>query len=204
MLFILERFTFLDKWQDIKNIAIYFYFRQNFVLKILYMYFINIYFFHKFTSLPSLCILLMIKTEEEILMLSNSCPWNSLLLGDSVLCLNIGLNDFSRLLKPKLMSKPRNTLKSLSNELSFYWSPLWGLREANNEIAEDVIHHPQLSVSHMKFKVLLTVHRPQSPYLHHMKLKALWMTHSKILNEFGHGDWSDVVTCLCMEPRQDK
>lgn len=161
-------------------------------------------FFHKFTSLTSLCILLMIKTEEEILMLSNSCPWNSLLLGNSVLCLNIGFNDFSRLLKPKLMSKPRNTLKSLSNELSFYWSPLWGLREANNEIAEDVIHHPQLSVSHMKFKVLLTVHRPQRPYLHHMKPKALWMTRSKILNEFGHGDWSDVVTCLCMEPRQDK
>lgn len=75
-------------------------------------------------------------------MLSTPAPWNSLLLGDSVPCLNIGLNDFSRLLKPKLMSKPRNTLKSPSNELLSYCSLLWRLRDANNEIAEGVVHHP--------------------------------------------------------------
>lgn len=131
-----------EKWQNIKNIAIFSYFRQYVIPKIFYLYFINIYFFfNKFTSLTSLCILLMIKTEEEMLVLSSLAPWNSLLLGDSVPCLNIGLNDFSRLLKPKLMSKPRNTLKSPSNELLSYCSLLWGLRDINNEIAADV-HHP--------------------------------------------------------------
>lgn len=135
-----------------------------------------------------------------MLVLSTLAPWNSLLLVDSVLCLNIGLNDFSRLLKLKLMSKPRNTLKSLSNELLSYGSLLWGLRDANNEIAEDVVHHPQLNVSHMKFKFLFIVHLPQSPCLHHMKPKALWRTRSKLLNEFGHGDWSDVVTCSAWSP----
>jgi hypothetical protein len=58
--------------------------------------------------------------KEELVMFSNSCSPISLLVDDSVLCLNIELNNFSRFLVFKVISKPENIIKTLPNEYLSY------------------------------------------------------------------------------------
>lgn len=148
----------------------------------------------------------MINMEEEMLVFSNSCHWNSLLWGDSALCLNIELNNFSRFLKFKLVSKPENILKNQSNVCLSHCHLSEGLKDANGNV-EDVVNHP-LAISMFliwssNFFSLLIYLRAPTYTTWHLRLFELLIENLRMSLDMENREWYGHMA-LHMEPRKNK
>ena len=98
------------------------------------------------------------------------CPTNCLLIGDSVLCLNIELNSFSRFLIFKVMSKPENIIKTQPNEYLSYCALLCGVDNILMKLLKVLSITLNLyDVYQQMIKFLSYVDVLQSPYLKNTK-----------------------------------